>query len=56
MKRGYRESDWPKSKRKVGGEKRSGRRKPGLTPFEEYIEEQKRKERLDRPFDDEIPF
>lgn len=56
MPRKYQESDWPKSKRKSGGEKISKRRKLPLTPLEAYIEEQKRKEKLDRPWDDEIPF
>jgi hypothetical protein len=58
MPRGYQETDWPKSKRKrYDGERRSKKRLPALTPLEQYIEEQKQKERLDpRPFDDPLPF
>jgi hypothetical protein len=58
MTRPYKDSDWPKSRRRIyEGERRSKRRLPALTPLEQYIEEQKQKERLDpRPFDDPLPF
>ena len=60
MSRAYKESDFPKSRKRVyDGERRSKRRPPALTPLEEYIEKQKEKERQDqlaRPFDDPMPF
>jgi hypothetical protein len=59
MPRPYKESDFPKSKKRVYDEKRSKRRPPALTPIEAYIQDHKEKERQDklaRPFDDEIPF
>jgi hypothetical protein len=60
MMRPYKDSDWPKSRRRIyGGERRSKRRLPALTPLEQYIEDQKQKEHQDqlrRPFDDPLPF
>ena len=58
MPRKYRNTDWPTSKRKTYDEPRkSKRRKPPLTPLEQYIEDQKRKEGGGgRPFDDPLPF
>jgi hypothetical protein len=59
MSRPYKKTDWPKSKRKFGGEKISQRRSPPLTPIEQWISDQiekERKEKLERPFDDVLPF
>jgi hypothetical protein len=57
--RPYKKTDWPTSKRKSGGEKISRRRLPPLTPLEQWIEDDKERERrenLERPFDDPLPF
>jgi len=59
MPRPYKESDFPKSKKRVYDEKRSKRRPPALTPIEAYIKEQEEKEqraKLERPYDDPLPF
>lgn len=57
--RKYRGSDWPASKKKTyDGPRRSKKRLP-LLPLEQYIEDQKereRQEKLIRPFDDPLPF
>ena len=59
MPRQYKRDDWPESKKKRGEEKISQRRSPPLTPLEQWIEDDKKREeleRLQRPFDDPLPF
>jgi hypothetical protein len=60
MARPYKESDYPKSRKRVyDGERRSKKRPPALTPLEEWIEQDKEREhqeQLRRPFDDPMPF
>jgi hypothetical protein len=61
MTRGYKETDWPTSKRRRDPDlwpqppQRKRRKPPTSTPIEEWIEKDKRKE-LERPFDDPLPF
>ena len=56
----YKQSDWPKSKRRTyDSERISKRRAPPLTPIEQWIEGDKRKEKelaLERPFNDPLPW
>jgi hypothetical protein len=60
MTRGYKTSDWPKSRRRDFAKdprrkKRIKKTTSALTPIEEWIENNKKKEQ-GRPFDDLLPW